>query len=62
MKIEILNGINKQYRIKLQNNMNLKIKENTGITLIALVITILVLLILARNYNRSVNRRKWNIN
>jgi len=32
-----------------------------GITLIALVITIIVLLILARSDNSNINRRKWNI-
>ena len=33
-------------------------KTNKGITLIALVITIIVLLILARSNNRSLDRRK----
>ena len=32
-----------------------------GITLIALVITIIVLLILARSNNSNINRRQWNI-
>ena len=32
-----------------------------GITLIALVITIIVLLILARSDNSNINRRQWNI-
>ena len=39
-------------------------KEQTnekGITLIALVITIIVLLILARSNNSVINRRQWNI-
>ena len=38
-----------------------KIKER-GITLIALVITIIVLLILARSYNCGTIRREWNFN
>lgn len=38
------------------------IKSNKGITLIALVITIIVLLILARSDNCYVNRREWNFN
>ena len=37
-------------------------KEEKGITLIALVITIIVLLILARSKHSNINRRKWNIN
>ena len=37
-------------------------KGKKGITLIALVITIIVLLILARSINCYVNRRKWNTN
>ena len=36
--------------------------RNKGITLIALVITIIVLLILARSKYCYANRRKWNIN
>ena len=39
------------------NGENLQYK-NQGITLIALVITIIVLLILARYYNSDINRRK----
>lgn len=35
-------------------------KENEGITLIALVITIIVLLILARNKYNNINRKQWN--
>ena len=38
------------------------LKSKKGITLIALVITIIVLLILARSINCYVNRRKWNTN
>ena len=42
---------------------NNKIKTgNNGITLIALVITIIVLLILARSNDCDVNRTEWNIN
>ena len=37
-------------------------KSKKGITLIALVITIIVLLILARSINCYVNWRKWNFN
>ena len=36
-------------------------RKNDGITLIALVVTIVVLLILARNINKYANRTKWNI-
>ncbi len=38
-----------------------KLDKNKGITLIALVVTIIVLLILARNINKYDNRTKWNI-
>ena len=37
-------------------------KGNEGITLIALVITIIVLLILARNKYNNINRKQWNFN
>ena len=37
------------------------LKRNKGITLIALVVTIIVLLILARNKHKYANRSKWNI-
>ena len=37
-----------------------QIKSSKAITLIALVITIIVLLILARNKHIDVNRAKWN--
>ena len=37
-----------------------KAKNEYGITLIALVVTIIVLLILARNKYSDVNRTKWN--
>ncbi len=36
-------------------------KENKGVTLIALVVTIIVLIILARNKHINANRRKWHI-
>jgi hypothetical protein len=49
------------------NNLKNKVSKNPGtlktskgITLIALVVTIIVLLILARNINSNVNRRKWD--
>ena len=42
-------------------NLNKKFKRNKGITLIALVVTIIVLLILARNKYKHANRTKWNI-
>ena len=35
-------------------------KQEKGITLIALVVTIIVLLILARNKYKYVNRTEWN--
>lgn len=35
-----------------------KLKKEKGITLIALVVTIVVLLILARNFNSDANRRE----
>ena len=37
-------------------------RNNSGITLIALVITIIVLLILAGVTIATISRRKWNIN
>ena len=54
-------------KIKEGRNYKMKQKErkklnNKGITLIALVITIIVLLILARSINCYVNWRKWNFN
>ena len=42
-------------------NLKEKFKKNQGITLIALVVTIIVLLILARNKHKYANRAKWNI-
>lgn len=44
--------------LKLENSYNEKIKETRGITLIALVVTIVILLILARNINIYANRAK----
>ena len=40
--------------------MKRNFNEKKGITLIALVVTIIVLLILARNKYSDVNRTKWN--
>ena len=39
----------------------MKTKENKGITLIALVLTIIVILILARNKYKYANWTKWDI-
>ena len=39
-----------------------KLKKNKGITLIALVVTIIVLLILAGISISMLTRREWNIN
>ena len=41
--------------MKITNKFKSKNKKQEGITLIALVITIVVLLILARHINRSIN-------
>lgn len=41
-------------QVEMKNN---KLKKETGITLIALVVTIILLLILARHFNIHVNRR-----
>ena len=38
-----------------------KLKSQKAITLIALVITVIVLLILTRSKHSNANRRKWNI-
>ena len=35
-------------------------RKNRGITLIALIITIIIMLILCRNSVKLNNRRKWN--
>jgi hypothetical protein len=53
----------KNKRVFLNENCiekNLK-KQNRGITLIALVIIIIVLLILSRNIDICIIGRKWNI-
>ena len=56
------NEVNKTNKDRL-NNLFKKINYKTnGITLIALVITIIVLLILARSKYCDFNRRKWNTN
>ena len=47
----------RNYKMKQKERKKL---NNKGITLIALVITIIVLLILARSKYCYVNRRKWN--
>ena len=49
----------RNYKMKQKERKKL---NNKGITLIALVITIIVLLILARSINCYVNWRKWNFN
>ena len=52
--------------MQLKKGMIVNMKEKSwvnnkrGITLIALVITIIVLLILARNINNDINRGKWD--
>lgn len=46
---------------KIKQQEKLK-KQATGITLIALVITIILLLILARGKHSNTNWTKWNIN
>ena len=55
-----------QLEIQMKNlkGVNLKMKKianNRGITLIALVVTIIVLLILARCKYKYANRTKWDI-
>ena len=40
----------------MEKDANTKKKLNKGITLVALVVTIVVLLILARSFNHNVNR------
>ena len=44
----------------LNKNTSKKFRKENGITLIALVITVIVLLILARSYNCSPIRWKWH--
>ena len=48
-------------KLKGANLKMKKIANNRGITLIALVVTIIVLLILARCEYKYANRTKWNI-
>ena len=48
------------YKMKGWKEMKDKFMGNKGITLIALVVTIIVLLILARNINKYANRAEWN--
>ena len=48
-------------KLKGANLKMRKIANNMGITLIALVVTIIVLLILARCKHKYANRSKWNI-
>ena len=55
----------KQRKGKVKENQHVKVgkkvfKSSKGITLIALVITIIVLLILARSGYCNTNRREWN--
>ena len=52
----------KGMRMHKMKQKEIKKLNNKGITLIALVITIIVLLILARSINCYVNWRKWNFN
>lgn len=42
-------------------NLKRKFKGGKGITLIALVVTIIVILLLARSKHNNANRSKWNI-
>ena len=44
-------------KLQIKNKISMKKKQEEGITLIALVITIIVLLILARNKYCNGNRR-----
>ena len=52
----------KEGRNNKMRQKEIKKLNNKGITLIALVITIIVLLILARSKYCYVNRRKWDFN
>ena len=49
------------YKMKGWKEMKDKFMGNKGITLIALVVTVIVLLILARCKHKHVNGTKWNI-
>ena len=55
------NSKTKEYLQQSKNTVSTE-KTTKGITLIALVITIIVLLILARSNNCDANRTEWNIN
>ena len=56
------NNIEKDFRKNFKNNLKTDILSlNSGITLIALIITIIVLLILAGVTISAIMRRKWNI-
>ena len=55
-----MKGEKKMRKTKVKGKENLKGQK--AITLIALVITIIVLLILARSKYSNANRTKWNIN
>ena len=56
------NNIEKDFRKNFKNNLKTDILSlNSGITLIALIITIIVLLILAGVTISALVRRKWNI-
>lgn len=52
----------KQFGISkfLKNNSDLCIQENRGITLIALIVTIIVMLIIAGVATSMLTRRKWH--
>ena len=55
--------INTNHNLSTRNKLSISSKTATaGITLIALIVTIIVLLVLARSNNCDFNRRKWNIN
>ncbi len=63
MKKQILKPKKKKDGINTRNNQSVAIQNATaGITLIALVITIIILLILARSNRCSSIWRKWNDN
>ena len=58
---ERLNLYKRKVKIGGRKMLNKALKRNKGITLIALVVTIIVLLILARCKYINANRAKWNI-
>ena len=51
----------KKFKGGRKMDSKIEYKKNKGITLIALVVTIIVLLILARNKHKYVNRPEWHI-